>query len=205
MIEKKHISPKVIAIIAWLVFLLALLAMTSCNVTKSATKDKTDRDVHSDVTTTSGGDATDKSTVRSETTVLDLGQLDLKQVKIKIEPIDAATQMQVIAAPGDTIRSSNARISYESAQSQQRNNTSTAASFEQYNDIISRQWATIEDLTKTIEQIKEKSSEKTEKTDSTSVLYIVLAAMAVLMLAVFLSYKHINRQTKAIEAVLNRL
>lgn len=67
----------------------------------------------------------------------------------------------------------------------------------------------IEEMNKTnrqfFEQWKEKDKTKEEKFDSSFILYIVGGVVILGAIALFLMYKTINRNSKAIELILNKL
>ncbi|WP_323027995.1 hypothetical protein [Gelidibacter japonicus] len=168
-------------LILWVLFLLVLFLMTSCDISKKAIKNKTNT-------------TTDKEEIVNHTkSNYDFGTINKDEFSLNYEPFDYSKIMWVITPRGDTIKSQNAKVTATKSNTKTQNkkidNTTNDSKVKE-----SQYVATVD-----------KQKDKTEKFNSAIVFYIVAGVVILGMFALFLMYKSINKNTTAINAVLKRL
>lgn len=181
MSEFTKYKDKMIAIFLWLIFLFLLFWVTSCDISKKAIKNKVDET---------------KTTEKTETenkSVFDFGTVDLKEFSINYEPLSHTNIMWLITKKGDTLKSQNAKFTISKTEAKTQNNKQ---------ETTSSQITTI-DFERLIQLAKEK--EKTESFDTGIILYVVAGVVILGMFAFWLVYRSINKNTKAITAIVNNL
>lgn len=168
-------------LLLWVLFLLVLLWMTSCDISKKAVKSKTNT-------------TTDKEEIVNHTkSNYDFGTIDKNEFSLNYEPFDYSKIMWVITPKGDTIKSQNAKVTATKSNTKTQNKKVDNAT----HDSNIKEWQDMATV--------DKAKEKTEKFNSEIILYIVGGVVILGMFALFLMYKSINKNTTAINAVLKRL
>ena len=173
--------------------------MSSCSISKSATKEKRSTDQQNDVTTNTTSETQNNVKTNTNKSIFDFGSVDISKYKINFEPMDASAEMQIIKPNGDTIKTKNAKLGYERENTKTNNNKTenTTTTVEDYSKIMFQQQ--IADLTKKIEQLTAKQSEKTEEASSSIILYVMLGFMVIVCFGFFLMYRSVNKYAATVQ------
>lgn len=178
--DQKKQSKK-LSIMLWIVFSLLIISIVSCDVSKKSIKNKTTSTLDAELKTQSNSQSFDFSTT------------DKDEYSLNYQPFDHSKVMWVVTKNGDTIASQNAIVTNAKSNTQTRNNKVSHSETNSNN--IEKQ---------TIDSI-DKKNEKTEKFSSEIILYFMLAIVIIAMFTVYLIYKTINKNTAAMQAVLQKL
>jgi hypothetical protein len=179
--KQQNTRPGIMPLMFWFAFLLLLLLATSCDISKRAIKNKTNT---TEETTTDS---------KKNTSVFDLSTTETTDYKLELSPIDYSREMSIITSKGDTLKTNNAKTTWSNTNQKVRNNVSTNS--QEYNKTD----------TSINTNEKSKASEKEENVNTSFLLYGMIAIIVLGALFLFLMYKTVNKNTDAINKILERL
>lgn len=177
----QHQNPNEARILISLLCLLALLWMTSCDLSKKVIKSNT-------------ATANDKEVITHNTTTkFDFGTVDKDEYSLNYEPFDYSQIMWVITPKGDTVQSQNAKVTATKTNTRTQNNKTE-------NETGNSNYKASDSSSATA-----KEKEETGQFNSEIILYVVGGIVILGMFALFLMYKSINKNTAVLNAVLQKI
>lgn len=179
--KQQNSIPGIMPLMFWFAFLLLLLLATSCDISKKAIKSKqsTTEDVNTNL--------------QKQTSVFDLSTTETDDFKFELSPIDYTKEMSIITSKGDTLKTSNAKTSWQKTNQKTKNNIASRT-----NESNSQNQYITKDSV-------DKASEKQENVNTQFLLYGMIAIIVLGAFFLFLMYKTINKHTIAINKILERL
>ena len=162
-------------------FLLVLLAMTSCSITKQATKNKSEKEIET------------QSQTKTQAHIRDYSIINLDNQTLELSPVDISKEIQLLTAK-DTIKFQNATAKISNTKSEKKNNITLTNNTVEKKEVAEQE--------STVNKTKDKEE---EIVSDTMVLYIVAGIVVIAMLGQLLLYRSINKNTTAITEILKKL
>jgi len=136
-----------------------------------------------------------------------------KAIKTKQDKTVSEVEERTIKRKGDTVSYTIPKVTYKDTTiyTVNRQGTTLRTVYNDSGNVSQIEcFSSLIEITERLERmteevIKSKDREKTEEFDSSFILYIIMGVVALGSVALFLAYKTINKNSKAIQLILDRV